>query len=163
MGLFGKFIKNKIKGKYDFLNKIEYLKLFTGLSDKEIKSYSHEFKEKFKIEFPKDIKDFLKVTNGAFGRSGEYFLAKFNNEIQSINPRIMNSKTYDIIERNEEYRMMTDIEDFILLGEDSLSYFVYDIESKKYRIISNGTLDIMKEYNDLCTLIKEVLEEKIYE
>ena len=75
----------------------------------------------------------------------------------------MNSKTYDIIERNEEYRMMTDIEDFILLGEDSLSYFVYDIESKKYRIISNGTLDIMKEYNGLCTLIKEVLEEKIYE
>ena len=111
----------KIEGKYNFLNNFKHLTLFTGLSDEEINSYSQEFIEKFKIDLPEDVKEFLKVTNGLFGAGGEYFLSKFNDEIKNINPKIIDKTTYDIIGRNEDYRMMTDIEDFIILGEDSLS------------------------------------------
>lgn len=147
----------KIEGKYNFLNDFKHLTVFTGLSDDEINSYSQEFLGKFKIDFPEDVKEFLKVTNGLFGAGGEYFLSKFNDEIKNINPRIIDKTTYDIIGRNEDYRMMTDIEDFIILGEDSLSYYVYDIKSKKYQDLSNGTLDVQNEYDEFAKMVEDVL------
>lgn len=147
----------KIEGKYNFLNDFKHLTVFNGLSDDEINSYSQEFLEKFKIDFPEDVKEFLKVTNGLFGAGGEYFLSKFNDEIKNINPRIIDKTTYDIIGRNEDYRMMTDIEDFIILGEDSLSYYVYDIKSKKYQDLSNGTLDVLNEYDDFAKMVEDAL------
>ena len=139
------------------MNDFKHLTVFTGLSDDEINSYSQEFLEKFKIDFPEDVKEFLKVTNGLFGAGGEYVLSKFNDEIKNINPRIIDKTTYDIIGRNEDYRMMTDIEDFIILGEDSLSYYVYDIKSKKYQDLSNGTLDVLNEYDDFAKMVEDAL------
>lgn len=147
----------KIEGRYSFLNDFKHLTLFTGLSEDEISSYSQEFVEKFKVDFPEDVKEFLKATNGLFGGGGEYFLSKFNDEIKNVNPRIIDKSTYDIIGRNEDYRMMTDIEDFIILGEDSLSYYVYDIKSKKYHDLSNGTLDVMNEYDEFEKMVEDVL------
>ncbi len=55
------------------------------------------------------------------------------------------------------YIGLTDIEDYIILGKDSISYFVYDIASEKYRILTNGTLDVMNEFNSLAQMIREVL------
>ena len=52
---------------------------------------------------------------------------------------------------------MTDIEDYIILGKDSISYFVYDITSGKYQVISNGTMDVMSEYDSLAQMIGAVL------
>ena len=74
----------KFEGKYSFLNNFKHLSVFTGLSDEEINSYSQEFFEKFKIDLPEDVKEFLKVTNGLFGAGGEYFLSKFNDEVKNI-------------------------------------------------------------------------------
>ena len=147
----------KIEGKYAFLNDFKHLTLFTGLSDEEINSYSQEFLKTFKIDFPEDVKEFLKVTNGLFGAGGEYFLSKFKDEIKNINPKIFDKTTYDIIGRNEDFRMMTDIEDFIILGEDSLSYYVYNIENKKYQDLSNGTLDVLNEYDEFAKMVEDIL------
>ena len=150
-------IEKSFDGKYSFLNDIKYLTVFTGLSDEEIESYSKEFEKIFKIDFPKDVKEFLKVTNGLFGAGGEYFLSKINDEIKNLNPRIFDKETYDIIGRNEDFRMMTDIEDFIILGEDSLSYYVYDIKSQKYQDISNGTSTVLNEYDEFSKMVEDVL------
>ena len=147
----------KFEGKYSFLNNFKHLSVFTGLSDEEINSYSQEFFEKFKIDLPEDVKEFLKVTNGLFGAGGEYFLSKFNDEVKNINPKIMDIETFDIIRRNEYERMLGDIEEFIILGDDSLSYYVYDIKSKKYQDLSHGSLDVLNEYDEFAKMVEDVL------
>lgn len=148
-------IEKNFEGKYSFLNDIKYLDVYTGLSDEEIDSYSKEFEGTFKIDFPKDVKEFLKVTNGVY-MNGEVFLSKFNDEVGKGNPRIT-CETRDIIVYNVNFREMTDIEDYIIFGKDSLSFYVYDIKSHKYQDISNGTSTVLNEYDEFSKMVEDVL------
>lgn len=145
----------KIEGRYSFLNDIEDKTLYNGLSNNDIDSYSREFSETFNIDLPDDVKEFLKATNGIY-MNGETFLSKFNDDVKEKSPRATR-KTKDIIGFNENYREMTDVEDFIILGKDSLSYYVYNIASKKYQDLSNGTLDVLNEYDEFVKMVKDVL------
>ena len=145
----------KIEGRYKFLNDIANKTLYNGLSDSDINSYSQEFSETFNIDLPDDVKDFLKATNGIY-MNGETFFSKFNDDVKEKSPRATR-KTKDIIGFNENYRDMTDIENYIILGKDSLSYYVYDIKSKKYQDISNGTLVILNEYDEFAKMVEDVL------
>lgn len=145
----------KIEGKYSFLNDIKYKTLYNGLSSRDIDSYSQEFSEIFNINLPEDVKEFLKVTNGIYTSGGTFF-SKFNDDVKEKSPRATRN-TKDIIGFNENYRNMTDIEDYIILGKDSLSYYVYDIKSKKYQDLSNGTLDVMNEYDEFEKMVEDVL------
>ncbi len=145
----------KIEGEYSFLNDIKDKTLYNGLSSSDIDLYSQEFSEAFNINLPEDVKEFLKATNGIY-MNGETFLSKFNDDVKEKSPRATRN-TKDIIGFNENYRDMTDIEDYIILGKDSLSYYVYDIKSKKYQDLSNGTLDVLNEYDEFAQMIKDVL------
>ena len=53
--------------------------------------------------------------------------------------------------------MLGDIEEFIILGDDSLSYYVYDIKSKKYQDLSHGSLDVLNEYDEFTKMVEDVL------
>ena len=145
----------KIEGKYSFLNDIKYKTLYNGLSSRDIDSYSQEFSEIFNINLPEEVKEFLKVTNGIYTSGGTFF-TKFNDDVKEKSPRATRN-TKDIIGFNENYRDMTDIEDYIILGKDSLSYYVYDIKSKKYQDLSNGTLDVMNEYDEFEKMVEDAL------
>ena len=78
---------------------------------------------------PENVRDFLRITNG-FYINGKVFFSMINDNVKEISPRATN-RTRDIIGFNRYYRGMTDIEDYIILGKDSISYFVYDIASEK--------------------------------
>ena len=58
--------------------------------------------------------------------------------------------------------MLTDIDDYIILGKDNISYFVYDINNKKYYVLSSGCLEIMNEYDELYIMIREIVTGDIY-
>ena len=45
----------------------------------------------------------------------------------------------------------------IILGKDSISYFVYDIASEKYQVLTNGTMDVINIFDSLAQMIGEVL------
>lgn len=111
--------------------------------------------EAFNVSLPENVRDFLRITNG-FYINGKVFFSMINDNVKEISPRATN-RTRDIIGFNRYYRSMTDIEEYIILGKDSISYFVYDIASEKYRILTNGTLDVMNEFNSLAQMIREVL------
>lgn len=145
----------KREGRYSFLNDIKYKTIYNGLSSRDIDSYSQEFSEIFNINLPEDVKEFLKVTNGIY-TSGVTFFSKFNDDVKEKSPRATRN-TKDIIGFNENYRDMTDIEDYIILGKDSLSYYVYDIKSKKYQDLSNGTLVVMNEYDEFEKMVEDIL------
>ena len=140
---------------YGFLKGISDKTLYIGLTASEISLYAGEFKEAFNVSLPENVRDFLRITNG-FYINGKVFFSMINDNVKEISPRATN-RTRDIIGFNRYYRGMTDIEDYIILGKDSISYFVYDIASEKYRILTNGTLDVMNEFNSLAQMIREVL------
>ena len=104
---------------------------------------------------PEDVRAFLSVTNGLHINSIVFF-SMINDNVKELSPRATN-RMRDIIGFNRYYRDMTDIEDYIILGKDSISFFVYDIASEKYQVLSNGTLDVMSEYNSLVQMIREAL------
>lgn len=141
---------------YGFLNGISDKTLYTGLTASEIELYTGEFSEAFNVSLPEDVRALLSITNGLH-INGKVFFSMINDDVKELSPRATN-RTRDIIGFNRYYRDMTDIEDYIILGKDSISYFVYDIASEKYQVLSNGTLDVMREYNSLTRMIREVLK-----
>ncbi len=158
MKLFNIFNK---KSKYDFLNKIEGVTLYTGLSNDEINELDKLSKEHINFELTDDIKLFFSVTNGLYFDNGTTFYSKFNSEIKDECQGI-ELGSIDIVKHNEEYRELTDIDEFFILGEDSISYFVYNYSNNKYCVLSNGVLDIMNEYETLDVMVKEILTGRIY-
>ena len=140
---------------YSFLSSISDKTLYTGLTVSDIDSYAQEFSETFDVSLPEEVKTFLSVTNGLY-INGVVFFSRFNDNVKEISPRAT-ERTRDIIGFNRAYRDMTDIEDYIILGKDSISYFVYGIASGKYQVLSNGTMDMMNEYDSLAQMIEEVL------
>lgn len=160
MGLFGIFGKEK-REKYEFFSKIDVSKLYTGISAEEIEEYSQEFKRIFGLDLPEDIKNFLKRSNGIY-LDGKRFFSKFNEDVQAKSPRATKATT-DLIAYNENYRAMTNINDYIILGKDDLSYFVYNIENQKYQVLSSQLLSVMKEYDDFNTMENDIVMNQIYE
>ena len=97
----------------------------------------------------------MSVTNGLYV-NGKVFFSRFNDNVKAFSPRATN-RTRDIIDFNRSYRDMTDIEDYIILGKDSISYFVYDTASEKYQVLTNGTMDVINIFDSLAQMIGEVL------
>ena len=144
-----------IVDEYDFLNKLSYKTMYTGLTESELDLYAEEFSEAFNVSLPEDLRAFLSVTNGLYV-NGKVFFSRFNDNVKAFSPRATN-RTRDIIEFNRSYRDMTDIEDYIILGKDSISYFVYDTASEKYQVLTNGTMDVINIFDSLAQMIGEVL------
>jgi hypothetical protein len=147
-------IEVKCMNEYDFLNEFSDKTLYTGLMASEINLYAGEFIEAFNVSLPEDVRTFLRVTNGLY-INGKVLFSMINDNVKELSPRATN-RTRDIIGFNRYYRDITDIEDYIILGKDSISYFVYDIASEKYQVLTNGTLEVMSEYNSLGQMIREV-------
>ncbi len=163
MGLFDIFHKKNEKNlklnKYEFLKNTD-IEMFHGINNEEIKTYAEDFFNTFGIEFPNDVKDFLNVTNGLYSGTGAHLYSIFNDEIKNKVNRSTKS-TMDIIGFNVNYRMITDVEEFIFLGNDSLTFYAYEIESKKYCMLTNGTLDKLHEYDTLESMIKDIFINKV--
>ena len=139
--------------RYTFLNDIDNLKFYSGLDNSEIEKLKEKSIEKLNIDIPEEYKEFLKISNGVTSDNGAKFYSKFD---------LKKRGRYDIVDINYDYRELTDIEDFIKLGNDDISYFVYDINTSKYQVLSDGTLDVLNEYNHFYELLKAVLTGEIY-
>ena len=139
--------------RYIFLNDIDNLKFYSGLDNSEIEKLKEKSIEKLNIDIPEEYKEFLKISNGVTSDNGAKFYSKFD---------LKKRGRYDIVDINYDYRELTDIEDFIKLGNDDISYFVYDINTSKYQVLSDGTLDVLNEYNHFYELLKAVLTGEIY-
>lgn len=160
MGIFSIFNK-KSEVNYDFLYKIEGVTLHTALSNDEVNELAKECKEKINFELPGDIKSFFLMTNGLYFNNGTRFFSKYNEEIKEKHPRL-SMKSIDVVRYNEDYRVYTDIDEFFILGKDSISYFVYNYSNSKYCVLDNGALDVMNEYECFDIMLKDILTGKIY-
>lgn len=139
---------------YDFLKKVDE-GLHKGLTDDEISKLSAECKNQLGHELPEDFKTFLKVSNGFCG-AGVRVLGKFNEDVQEKSPRAKKS-TFDMLTWHDMVWEWTN--EYIILGIDSISFIAYDVVNKKYVIMSNGLLKVIKESDYFSLVFEQLLKD----
>ena len=136
---------------YEFLKtRYPLAKVREGLSERECGVIDRVCAQLFGVGLPKDYRDFLTELNG-FSFDGHTVFGSFDKLFRQANPRLAGS---DFLENNEEYRAMTGVEDYLMLGTSSMDYLMYEIESGNYLVMTNGTMTLMKESGSFA----EVLE-----
>lgn len=120
-----------------------------GLSSIVTQEVSNYCKEHFGCFLPLEYEDFLHEING-FSYDGHSIFCCFNEDIEKNFPRYA---SLDFITINTNFQEGTDIGDYLLLGKSSLDYIGYIKATKKYVIMTNGTLDYLKEFDSFQELV----------
>lgn len=125
-----------------------------GLTNETIKKLSDYFKENFNSCLPQDYIEFLNVMNG-FSYDGHSIFCCYNDEIEKNYPRYA---SLDLVTFNTNFYANTDISDYIILGRSSIDYIGYIKAKNKYVIMTNATMQHLKEFETFNEMIMDFLE-----
>ena len=132
-----------------FLAKIPAAAIYKKPPREKIDNVKEEFYSLFDIELPLGYIELLDYSNG-LSYDGHNIAGIYDADFLIDHPR---KKSMDIIRFNSSFRDMTDITEYILLGKSSIDLIVYDIEDKKYKILSNGTMECFGAYDTFLELL----------
>lgn len=143
--------------KIDVIKRIEYgynSKLNDGARPDEIKTLNLKFTMKMKCSLPEEYLAALELINGIdfngfvlYGIDPEILLNQPNQEIQGI------------IDSNEVWYEFVDPErKFIFLGDDSISWYVYEKDTEKYWLIDRPSTDPIEAFSTFDKLFDKMLE-----
>lgn len=131
-------------------------KLNDGVSGKEAHTLIVKAEEELNISLPSEYISMLKVVNGVefngfiiYG-ADEEFLNNAPN--QMVNGVIDNNKVWYENEWQKQY---------LFLGDSSISWYVYDVETKKYLVLDKPSGDEMKEYVSFDALLKKIFSDAL--
>lgn len=125
-----------------------------GLTSETIKKVSDYFKENFNSYLPQGYLEFLNVMNG-FSYDGHSIFCCYNDEIESNYPRYT---SLDLVTFNTKFYTNTDISDYIILGKSSIDYIGYIKAKNKYVMMTNGTMQHLKEFDTFNEMIMNFLK-----
>ncbi|KAB8126149.1 SMI1/KNR4 family protein [Gracilibacillus oryzae] len=125
-------------------------------SEKEIQIFTEEVKGKFGFDLPEDYIDLLKVMNGY----------EFNGFIiYGIDGRLLEKKPDEhingFIELSEIWYENEHQKQYAIIGEDNISWYVYDLVSKKYVIVDNPGGGEMEYFDRFDEIIAKLLTDSI--
>lgn len=104
-------------------------------------------KKKFHNQFPyEDYLFFLKLANGL--NFNGLFLYGLQLEDDDLNIQLANNTW-----RESKY-----MQNYVFIGEDSISFFVWNMMEKKYEVLDKPSGDVFEEYDNLKNLLMEALE-----
>ncbi|MBC1534180.1 YrhA family protein [Listeria seeligeri] len=116
------------------------------IKEEEIKKYT-EWAKKFHNQFPyEDYLFFLKLANGL--NFNGLFLYGLQLEDDDLNIQLANNTW-----RESKY-----MQNYVFIGEDSISFFVWNMMEKKYEVLDKPSGDVFEEYDNLKNLLMEALE-----
>lgn len=125
----------------------------SGLSKETVQKVSNYCQENFGCFLPQEYADFLHHMNG-FSYDGHSIFCCYNDDIEKNFPRYAG---LDLVTSNAMFHETTDINEYLLLGKSSLDYIGYIKDSKKYVIMTNGTLNHLKEFDSFQEVVVEFL------
>ena len=121
----------------DFLSKIPCSAVYEKVPAEKISKTAKEFYSLFETELPEDYIKLLHQTNG-LSCDGHSICGVYDADFLADHPR---KGSMDI-----------------LLGKSSFDYVVYDIAEKKYRILSNGTMECFGSFDSFPDLLYAFFE-----
>jgi len=120
-----------------------------GITEQELVDLSESVKTNLGTSLPVGYAAFLKEMNGFYLQDYAIF-CYFNDGIRTNFPEYGN---IDLVERNRDFVDYTDVDDFLLLGESSISYIAYEKRNNQYVLLSNGTLRVLESFDTFEALV----------
>lgn len=147
--------REKLEEVEKVLSKFNY-KLDAPANKKEIQIFTDEVKKKFGFDLPEEYIDLLKVINGY----------EFNGFIiYGVDERLLEKKPDEhingFIELSEIWYENEHQKQYIFIGEDNISWYVYDFVSKKYVIVDKPGGDEMEYFDRFDEIIAKLLTDSI--
>uniref|UniRef100_UPI001BC8B5AF YrhA family protein n=1 Tax=Escherichia coli TaxID=562 RepID=UPI001BC8B5AF len=79
--------------------------------------------------------------------------------ISNSEPAVKNLVTVNEIYRNNDEFINPDLQERLVIGDDSISIFTYDIKSNFFEIRDNiGTENIFSSFSDFSSFLNEIMD-----
>lgn len=123
-----------------------------GLAETQVLKFVMDVEQELGCSFPKEYLEILKYVNGLefngsilYGADLEFIQSTPN---QRINGLIDNNK---VLYENEWQKQ------YLFLGEDSISWYVYDLQSKQYLKLDNPSGDEVHRFSTCEEMVENLL------
>lgn len=140
---------------------VEVRKMFgkevnTGAAQTEIELLKKEATKRLDVELPEEYLNTLMVINGI--EFNGYILYGIDEEILG---RETNQHITGVINSNEVWYENEEQKQYIFLGESGISWYVYDIEAKWYKILDMPSGDVCEEFEDFGDMLDLLLKDSL--
>lgn len=131
-------------------------KINSGISEEEVKLFIKEVKNELNITLPEDYIKILRVVNGI----------EFNGMIlygvdEPLLKEVPNRHINGLINCNQVWYENEWQKQYLFLGEGSISWYVYDLKTKKYYELDNPSGEIDEEFNDFEQMLGKMFEDSL--
>lgn len=128
----------------------------SGISEEEVRLFIKEVKDELNITLPEDYIKILGVVNGI----------EFNGTIlYGVDEHILknepNQEVNGLIDCNKVWYENEWQKQYIFLGEGDISWYVYDLKSKKYCELDNPSGEVSEEFSDFEEMLDKMLENSL--
>ena len=127
-----------------------------GISEEEIELFIKNVEKELKLTLPEDYIEILRAVNGI----------EFNGMIlygvdEPILKEAPKQRVNGLIDSNKAWYENEWQKQYLFLGEDSISWYVYDLKTKKYYELDNPSGEISAEFEDFEQMVDKMFEDSL--
>lgn len=135
-------------------NKYKYADIEKPLTIDAVHDISQICLLKLGNPLPMEYSIFLSEMNG-FYCNGYSIFGCYNKEMISCDHGLAG---LDFISFNERFRDYSEIDNLLIIGKSSIDYIAYELITKQYVLITNGTLDELYRSDSFSLIVSRFLE-----
>ena len=127
-----------------------------GISEEEIELFIKNVEKELNLTLPDDYIEILRAVNGI----------EFNGMIlygvdELILKEAPKQHVNGLIDSNKSWYENEWQKQYLFLGEDSISWYVYDLKTKKYYELDNPSGEISAEFDDFEQMVDKMFEDSL--
>ncbi|MDE7297653.1 MAG: SMI1/KNR4 family protein [Lachnospiraceae bacterium] len=127
-----------------------------GISEEEVELFIKEVENELNLALPEDYIKILKVVNGI----------EFNGTIlygvdEPLLKEAPSQHVNGLIDCNKVWYENEWQKQYLFLGEGSISWYVYDLGTKKYYELDNPSGEISEEFDNFEQMLDKMLEDSL--
>ena len=123
--------------------------VYDGATEKEIKLLCDNLKKRLDMEIPDEYIDLLRKMDG-FEFNGFILYGVDEEYTEDV---VKQEYINGLIDRNEIWHENEWEERYLFLGESSISWYVYDLDKKRYLELDNPSGEVCKYYKDFDEML----------
>ncbi len=127
-----------------------------GISMEEERAFIKAVNDELGITLPEEYLKILRTINGI--EFNGFILYGVDEPLLMEAP---NQHVNGLVDCNKVWYENEWQKQYLFLGESSISWYVYDLETKKYYELDNPSGEIMEEFNDFEQMLDKMLEDSL--
>lgn len=131
-------------------------KVNSGALEKEIKAFNKIVAKELNVNLPDDYIKVLKIVNGI--EFNGHILYGIDEELLADRP---NQHINGLVENNKIWHDNEWQKQYIFLGESDISWYVFDLLTKKYCELDNPSGTVCEEFSDFESMVEKMLSEAL--